>query len=340
MEAQERPAALRDARPTPRGGWLVSPAFDLFLVANLAWPLLLVPGVVTGTDTALDFWQVYFLTLPHRWLTLVLVATDPDRRAGIDRRLVGAAAIALVVVVGVLLGTGGLTCLAVVDFAWNAWHFGAQHAGVLRMYSRKAGLPPSRSERWAVRGLVTYTLSRTVGWAVGWVEPGTSWGALLTAADVAALACPVGLLAQTVVRGRWTAGRTAYLASVTALYAGLLGSIMADASTLTLALTTAAAAFHAAEYLAIVTVYARGRTAHGSGGRFRKLAENWGACLGVYVLALGFLGVVAEQPSAGLGEAWLALNTWAALVHYSFDGLIWKLRQPATARALSVGGAS
>jgi hypothetical protein len=46
-------------------GWIVSPAFDLLLLANLGWLVLLVPGI-TQADTAIDFWRVYYLSLPHR----------------------------------------------------------------------------------------------------------------------------------------------------------------------------------------------------------------------------------------------------------------------------------
>ena len=62
-------------------GWIVSPAFDLLFLANLGWLLLLIPGI-TQSDISLDFWTVYYLSLPHRWVTLVLVVTDPDRREG------------------------------------------------------------------------------------------------------------------------------------------------------------------------------------------------------------------------------------------------------------------
>src|SRR5262249_28626808 len=165
VEAQVGPAPV-----TATGrGWLVSPAFDLLFLANLGWVLLLLPGAATRADTAIDFWQVYFVTLPHRWLTLVLVVADPDRRAGIGGRLGPAPRLALPPGVGLYLGTGAFLCLAVVDFVWNAWHFGAQHAGVLRMYARKVGGGPDWLERWGVRLFVTYTLLRTADWATGWL---------------------------------------------------------------------------------------------------------------------------------------------------------------------------
>jgi hypothetical protein len=138
LEDQDLPVAVSPTSPSGRG-WIVSPAFDLLFLANLGWLLLLVPGAATRTDTPIDFWQVYFLTLPHRWLTLVLVLADPDRRAGQGRKLAVVAAAAAVLVGGAYLGTGAFLCLAMVDYVWNAWHFGSQHAGVLRMYARKVG---------------------------------------------------------------------------------------------------------------------------------------------------------------------------------------------------------
>ena len=77
MEDQIRPNAINDRKPS----WIVSPIFDLLLIANIGWLLLLLPGFSTDHDTVVDFWQVYFLTLPHRWITLFLVVADADRRA-------------------------------------------------------------------------------------------------------------------------------------------------------------------------------------------------------------------------------------------------------------------
>src|SRR5262249_5734805 len=151
-------APLTQAPPVGRG-WIVSPAFDLLFLANLGWLLLLLPGI-TQADTAIDFWQVYFLSLPHRWVTLVLVLADPDRREGRGWVLSAIAALAALLVVGAYAGTGAFLCLAMVDYVWNAWHFGSQHAGVLRMYARKVGGGPDWLERWGVRGFVTYAAVR------------------------------------------------------------------------------------------------------------------------------------------------------------------------------------
>src|SRR5207248_1215630 len=87
------------------------------------------------------------------------------------------------------------------------------------------------------------------------------------------------------------------------------------------------------EYLAIVTHYAWRREADGAAGLFQKMAGRWLVVLAAFVLILGLSDFVFTQTVA---EWWFALNLWAAFLHYTYDGMIWKLRRPATARALGI----
>src|SRR5437899_982418 len=134
LEDQICPAAMSTATPAvafprtpsaPRmAGWIVSPAFDLLFLANLPWLLALLPGFVAAEGTPhIAFWQLYFLTTPHRWITLFLVALDPDRREGRSGRFVALALLGLVTVAGVKLAPGGFGCLLLVDYLSNCWHF-------------------------------------------------------------------------------------------------------------------------------------------------------------------------------------------------------------------------
>jgi hypothetical protein len=325
------------AQPAGRG-WIVSPAFDLLFLANLGWLLLLLPGFATRSDTAIDFWQIYFLTLPHRWITLVLVATDPDRRGGQAIKVGAIAALAAVVVVGAYLGTGAFLCLAMVDYVWNAWHFASQHAGVLRMYSRKVGGGSPWLERWGLRGFITYTAIRAAGWTTGWIEASDSWLPWLHAADLALLLIPAALVVTNLVgAGRDRLGKLAYLGSVCLLYSGFLLSMRFDWAGGVVAFAASGSMFHAVEYLAIVTHYARRRETVGSDSPFRMLARSWLLFLGLYVLAIGTVGAWMSRQENRVVELWTGLNLWAAFVHYAFDGMIWKLRRPETAAALGVG---
>jgi hypothetical protein len=66
------------------------------------------------------------------------------------------------------------------------------------------------------------------------------------------------------------------------------------------------------------------------------MAAYWLPLLGIYMVLLGSVGVMMERPSSAAVPLWMAANLWAALVHYAYDGMIWKLRRPATAQALGV----
>jgi hypothetical protein len=331
------PDVVHLAQPvrSERSGWVVSPAFDLLFIANVGWPLLLLPGLSSHSETVVDFWQVYFLTLPHRWITLILVALDRDRRGNRGLFLVAIAAVVFLLVAGVWLGTSSFTCLAVVDYVWNAWHFASQHSGVLRIYSRMAGSGWPRLERHGLRFFVTYTILRTVTWATGWLGDSPSSDLLLHVVDGTALAVPVLLIVQSLARSTpLCLGRTMYLVSLCGLYTGLLLSLSYGWAPGVIALTTASSMFHAVEYLAIVTFYARRRLAIGSAGAFRRLAGVWLSFLAVYAVMLGTIGVWLDGKASPAFQLWQGVNLWAAMVHYAFDGVIWKRRQPETARAL------
>jgi hypothetical protein len=335
VEDRGASSPLTQRAPAARG-WIVSPAYDLLFLANLGWLLLLLPGI-TQADTAIDFWQVYYLSLPHRWVTLVLVLADPDRRDGRGWKLALIAAASALVVTGAYFGTGAFLCLALVDYLWNAWHFGSQHAGVLRMYARKVGGGWPWLERWGPRGFVTYAAVRAAAWATGEATADPDALAWLHAVDLAILLVPVTLLLTNLAgTDRDRVGKLAYLGSVSLLYSGVVLSLRFGWAEMVLVFIAAGSLFHAVEYLAIVTHYARRRETVGSDGAFRVLARYWLLFLGLYILLLGSAGVWMAQPDNGAVVLWQGLNLWMSFVHYAFDGMIWKLRRPATAAALGV----
>src|SRR4051794_6488065 len=61
--------------------WLVGPWFDLLFVANVLWPLVVLLALDgrSWVNRPLTVLQVYFLSTPHRWITLALVFGDRDR---------------------------------------------------------------------------------------------------------------------------------------------------------------------------------------------------------------------------------------------------------------------
>jgi hypothetical protein len=310
--------------------WLHSPNVDRLAILNLWWPAVALVVAAGGLVESLSFVQLYFLSAPHRWLTILLVIADPDRRG--DRPW-------LLPVLAVLVGVtvwqlrDSLACLLLIDTLWNAWHFGGQHAGILRMYARKAGGPDrfATFEKHALRLLVTFVGCRVAVNTFGLTDDLRRW---FEWADYAAFA----LVALLVVL-EWTDRRAdrplkrLYLASVLTLFVALLVAVRAQADPWIAGLAIASALVHAVEYFAIVSLYA-GRRQSTATGFMASVSAFWPAVIGGLVLVIGWLGVASE--SNGFVYVWALINLAAAYLHYAFDGLIWKLRRPGTATALGV----
>ena len=45
-------------------------------------------------------------------------------------------------------------------------------------------------------------------------------------------------------------------------------------------------------------------------------------------------GIVSSTAHHLFVEIWYGVNLWASFLHFAYDGLIWKLRRPATAEVL------
>jgi hypothetical protein len=322
--------------PVQRSAWLLGPWLDALLVANVAWPLVLLMhwGEGFAGREGVHFWQVYFLTTPHRWITLALVFFDRQRLA--ERRatffLIAAAVIA--VCLGVQLTTGTLTCLLTIDYLWNAWHFASQHHGVYRIYGRRSA-PASQNhlalEKWTMRLVLLYVIVRVAG--ATWSYPGVERS--LQALDWFVAAAAVALIVRDLVQPASTA-RTLYLASVMTLYLGLLAAVHYHQPGLVLSMAAASAIFHATEYLALVSWSVHGRAASLGGrlGVMSYLVPRWGLVLAVFMLVLGSSGWLLEHH---LLRPWLLVNVMVAFLHYAYDGLIWR-RGSAADRTPALGG--
>lgn len=314
-----------------RGGWLFGPWLDLLFVANLAWPAVLLLELWGGFEArdGVRFWQVYFVTTPHRWITLALVFLDRERFRQRSLAYVAVAVGVTALCLSVRATTGALTCLLTVDYIWNAWHFAAQHHGIYRIYGRLSEPERARGlrlEKIGIRTLVIYVTLRVAGWS--WKFEALD--EFLRNFDLAVLAVPI-LLVSNELRRATTAGRgrLLYLTSVCTLYVAMLLAVRQREPALVLMLATASALFHATEYLAVVSWAVRRK--HGrdseSRGLFATLVSRWVLSLTVFAVAFGLAAWTLERQVA---ELWLLLNLVAAFLHYSYDAMIWKVRRPGS----------
>lgn len=306
--------------------WILSPWFDLLFVMNLMWPILFWIGYESDLagHSSLQFWQIYFVTTPHRWITLFIVLGDWNRFR--ERKTMflslGAAIVAICLLVRSL--TGALTCLLAVDYLWNAWHFASQHHGIYRIYERKANpeCGVNSAQKWVFRLPLLYIISRIVGW---------SWQFEMLDQAFLQLDYAVGGLLLIMMAAVWFNSSTSwaqigYLTSVLSLYLALLAAVHYSRPDMVLVLSTCSALFHATEYLAVISWNVKDREAkQKSNGPVRNFAPIWFLFLIMFVVVLGVAGWYADKYWL---KIWVTLNVIMAFLHYSYDGLIWR-RRPA-----------
>jgi hypothetical protein len=348
------PLAPSAAAIKPAKTWLVGPWFDLVFLANLAWPVAVLLYFLRPIDDqgpdVLSFFQVYFLSTPHRWITLVLVFCDSDRfwkepaKFGglavalmtLGLVLVGVAAFLpeIAGLIGVSVGamTSSLVLLMMLDYIWNAWHFAAQHAGIARIYGRttrpEQSLPDAEFEKTALRTLVLWVFFRFAvhmasvsQYAAGveWLRP---W---LGFVDPFALILPAILIFREVKAFRAQClGRLCYICSVVAVYSAQLLAIRLESTTWMMGFFFAGAVFHAVEYLAICNWSVQKRTT----GIWQYQIMRTGLALGVFMALIGAVNYLVNAQSV---YAWYLLTLLVSLLHYAYDGIIWRAK-PAPAK--------
>lgn len=100
--------------------------------------------------------------------------------------------------------------------------------------------------------------------------------------------------------------------------------------------------FHDVQYLAIVWIYNRTRVERDEsiGGFMRFVFRRSGSLIGVYVglvVAYGALGLVAQGVSSEwIKQSLIGVVTASALLHFYYDGFIWKVRETQTRSALGI----
>lgn len=325
-EAEDR---IAETRAKTRQ-WILGRACDAFFIANIFWPLLLLLQFTPGFEgrSGIEFWQLCFITTPHRWSTLLVVLLDRERFQQRKRAFIAVSVVIVVACSGVRMITGTLTCLLAVDYLWNAWHFAAQHHGIYRIYSRLGAgstFLPDRPEKWLFRSFLLYVIFRTASAA-------TTNGVIdvwLIRTDWISLLIPIWLVSRELKSlNQGFLGRSLYLISLLSLYVSLLWAVNTRRPDIVLPLATATAWFHASEYLAVIGWHMRCRAdkSREQNAVLQWIAPRWGLTLLTYAVVLGSGSLLLDRD---VPELWLLVNVIVAFLHYTYDGMIWKSKRPA-----------
>jgi Flp pilus assembly protein TadD len=355
----ERPRGRKEAAPaSPKSSpWILDRWRDLVLFVGT--PVLLIP-IFTAAQARWSAQDIFlfvgaFGAMGHHLPGMIRAYGD---RALFDRFKVRFVVAPLsILAVCVWSSIYDIQAVQLVAMAWGIWHGMMQTYGFCRIYDAKA------AARAAIRARVDLALCFAWFSAAVLLSPMRfrtllelyyeSGGPVVAAAAVAAIrmAVVVALGVVTVVFlwrqwSDWRAARGASPVKITLLVSSIAFWWYCNNGVQNILVGIALfEVFHDVQYLAIVWIYNRTRVERDKtiGGFMRFVFRRSGALIGVYVglvFAYGAIGLTQSAVTAEwIRHGLIGIVTASALLHFYYDGFIWKVRETQTRNMLGIEGA-
>src|SRR5258707_8173139 len=353
--AQTMPAAPAGADRKP-SLWILDSWRDLVLY--VCTPLLLVPMFIA----AQGFWSAEYIYLfvaafgamGHHLPGMIRAYGDRALFQRFRWRFI-CAPICLVVVCAAF-SVWNLTGIVLVAFIWGVWHGMMQTYGFCRIYDAKVGSFAEITRRldFALCGIwfatavllspqrMTDTLETYYSAGGPFIPPAvlrTGQQGLL------ALALLVSALFLANFIWMWTSGKRPSPVKLVLLVTSI--SFWWYCNNIVASVLVGIAlfeVFHDVQYLSLVWIYNRKRVESDSsiGGFMRFVFRRSGALVGVYV------GLIFAYGALSLSKSYVGIDvvkriltgvvTASALLHFYYDGFIWKVREKSTRQSLGISG--
>jgi Flp pilus assembly protein TadD len=346
--------AASDSKLSP---WILDRWRDLVLFVGT--PILLIP-LFTAAQARWSAQDIFlfvgaFGAMGHHLPGMIRAYGDRALFARFKTRFI-VAPIALLIVC-IWSSVYNIQALQLVAMAWGIWHGMMQTYGFCRIYDAKA------SARAAARARVDLALCFAWFSAAVLLSPMRfrtllelyyeSGGPVIASAAVGAIrtGIVVALAVVTVVFlwrqwSDWRADRGASPVKLALLVSSIAFWWYCNNGVQNILVGIALfEVFHDVQYLAIVWIYNRTRVERDQSirGFMRFVFRRSGALIGVYVglvMAYGAIGLTQSAISAeSIRHLLIGIVTASALLHFYYDGFIWKVREPQTRTMLGIEGA-
>ena len=245
--------------------------------------------------------------------------------------------------------------IVLIVFFWGVWHGMMQTYGFCRIYDAKAGSFAALTRRLDFATCAIWFAAAVV------LAPQRMADTLETYYASGGLYIPPGALhqAQQILMGTAIAASVLFLGNFARMWVAgqrpnpvkvaLLGTSISfwwycnNGVTNILAGIALFEVFHDVQYLSLVWIYNRNRVEKDRtmGGFMRFVFRRSGSLLGLYiglVLAYGSLGLLKEVQIDTVKRALTGLVAASGLLHFYYDGFIWKVRERSTREHLGLTG--
>src|SRR5438552_16711023 len=345
--AQSRQPALR---------WILAPWQDLALFVGT--PLVIIPAFLAAQTR----WRVEDLSLFVASFGAIGHQLPGMLRAYGDRALFQrfrwrfCLAPVFLAATCLLFALRDLNGIVLVVYFWGVWHGLMQTYGFLRIYDSKLGPSSPLTARldhamcvvWFATAVLVSPSRMTNILSVFY----TSGGPLIEASAIETLRTTSIVLTGAVTvaffcHTAWMWHRGRPVSSIKLVLMATSFGFFWYANVFVMNLLAGIAlfeVFHDVQYLSIVWIFNLNRVQKdpGVGAFTRFLFRRSGALVGVYVglvVAYGSLNLVSTAMSTGLLKRMLTgLLAASALLHFYYDGFIWKVRERTTRQSLGLSG--
>ena len=353
---QTVPAAPAAAAGRKATLWILDSWRDLILY--VCTPLLLVPIFIAaqGLWAAEDIYLFVaaFGAMGHHLPGMIRAYGDRALFQRFRWRFICAPI--FLVVVCAAFSLWDLKGIVLVAFVWGVWHGMMQTYGFCRIYDAKVGSFAELTRRldFAVCGIwfatavllspqrMTDTLESYYAAGGPFIPP-----ALLRAGQQGLLALAIAIAGVFLVNfvWMWLQGRRPSPVKLVLLVTSI--SFWWYCNNIVASVLVGIAlfeVFHDVQYLSLVWIYNRKRVESDNsiGGFMRFVFRRSGALVGVYVgLVLAYGGLSLSKSYVGIEAVKRILTgvvTASALLHFYYDGFIWKVREKSTRQSLGISG--
>jgi len=353
-KVRQSQASASTAKPSP---WILDRWRDLVLFVGT--PILLIP-IFTAAQARWSAQDIFlfvgaFGAMGHHLPGMIRAYGD---RALFDRfKIRFVVAPLAILAVCIWSSAYDIQAVQLVAMSWGIWHGMMQTYGFCRIYDAKA------SAKAAARARMDLALCFAWFSAAVLLSPMRfrtllelyyeSGGPIIAPAVVDAIRIAVtGALAVVTVAflwrqfSDWRGGRGASPVKITLLVSSIAFWWYCNNGVQNILVGIALfEVFHDVQYLAIVWIYNRTRVERDNSihGFMRFVFRRSGALIGVYVglvLAYGAIGLTQSAITAEwIRHGLIGVVTASALLHFYYDGFIWKVREPQTRTMLGIEGA-
>ncbi|HEX4638936.1 MAG TPA: tetratricopeptide repeat protein [Chthoniobacterales bacterium] len=341
-----------------RNIWILNSWRDLILYVGT--PLLIIP-LFTVAQAKWSAQEIYlfvaaFGAMGHHLPGMIRAYGDRALFERFKWRFIVAPVFLLAVCVGFYFWDIKTNPVVMIVFLWGIWHGMMQTYGFGRIYDAKTGSFAALTRHldfvmcavWFAAGVIlsparmTDTLEGLYGCGLPFIPP---FGIQLLQQSVLVAAIAVGVLWLANFARAWISGHPQNPVKVALFVTSIafwwycnngVANILAGIALFEV--------FHDVQYLSIVWIYNRNRVEKDSsiGGFMRFVFRRSGSLIGLYV------GLVLAYGSIGYLNSTLGLDTItriltgvvaaSGLLHFYYDGFIWKVREKSTRQSLGLDG--